>query len=61
MTSVQTFLLPKAVFDRILDGDPRDSPHFARIVLDRIHVLVGHLAESLRRRRTIRRGCASRT
>ena len=48
MTSVQTFLLPKAVFDRIIDEEPRYAPHFARIVLARIPILVRHLAASLR-------------
>jgi CRP/FNR family transcriptional regulator, cyclic AMP receptor protein len=48
MTSVQTFLLPKAAFDRIIDEEPRYYPPFARIVLARVHILVRYLAESLR-------------
>lgn len=48
MTSVQAFVLPKAAFDRIVDEEPRYYPHFARIVLERFHIVMRFLAESLR-------------
>lgn len=47
MTGLQTFVLPKAAFDRIVDEKPRYPPR-ARIVLERFHIVMRFLAESFR-------------